>query len=78
MRRIRLPKWLACVTLSAGLMMTGASAFSDTEGHWQNGRLINGVKSIKSFRDTMTERSGRIIPLPAEHLQVFWTDSCIL
>jgi len=34
MRRIRLPKWLACVTLSAGLMMTGASAFSDTEGHW--------------------------------------------
>lgn len=34
MKRIRLPKWLACVTLSAGLMMTGASAFSDTEGHW--------------------------------------------
>ena len=34
MKRIRLPKWLACVTLSAGLMITGASAFSDTEGHW--------------------------------------------
>lgn len=34
MKRIRLPKWLACVTLSAGLMVTGAGAFSDTEGHW--------------------------------------------
>ena len=34
MKRIRLPKWLACITLSAGLMITGASAFSDTEGHW--------------------------------------------
>ena len=34
MKRIRLPKWLACVTLSAGLMVTGANAFSDTEGHW--------------------------------------------
>lgn len=34
MKRFRLPKWLACVALSAGLMMTGASAFSDTEGHW--------------------------------------------
>lgn len=34
MKRMRLPKWLACVTLSAGLMMTSAGAFSDTEGHW--------------------------------------------
>lgn len=34
MGRIRLPKWLLCATLSAGLMMTGAKAFSDTEGHW--------------------------------------------
>lgn len=34
MKRIRLPKWLACATLSAGLLVTGAGAFSDTEGHW--------------------------------------------
>lgn len=34
MKRIRFPKWIACVALSAGFMMTGASAFSDTEGHW--------------------------------------------
>jgi GH25 family lysozyme M1 (1,4-beta-N-acetylmuramidase) len=34
MKRFRFPKWLACIALSASLMMTGASAFSDTEGHW--------------------------------------------
>lgn len=34
MKRMKLPKWLICVILSAGLMMTGAGAFSDTEGHW--------------------------------------------
>lgn len=34
MKRIRLPKWLACAALSTGLLMTGAGAFSDTEGHW--------------------------------------------
>lgn len=34
MKRIRFPKWLACATLSAGILMTGAGAFSDTDGHW--------------------------------------------
>ena len=30
----RLPKWLACGVLSAGLLITAAGAFSDTQGHW--------------------------------------------
>lgn len=34
MDRNRLLKWVVSVTAAAGLMMTGAGAFSDTEGHW--------------------------------------------
>ena len=34
MEKFRLPKCLAALTLAAGLTVTNAAAFTDTEGHW--------------------------------------------
>ena len=34
MKHKRMSKWLVCAALAAGMAVTGASAFSDTEGHW--------------------------------------------
>ena len=34
MEKFRLPKCLAALTLAAGLTVTNAAAFTDTQGHW--------------------------------------------